>query len=79
MISYEDMAGEEHTEYQQLRTTVQAPVEITDEEKAKQEKEQKEQQTLSQWWVSLLVAIAFILIVLSVIVIARFSRMLKMK
>ena len=42
-------------------------------------KEQKEQQTLSQWWVSLLVAIAFILIVLSVIVIARFSRMLKMK
>ncbi len=79
VISYEDMAGEEHTEYQQLRTTVQAPVEITDEEKAKQEKEQKEQQTLSQWWVSLLVAIAFILIVLSVIVIARFSRMLKMK
>ena len=79
VISYEDMAGEEHTEYQQLRTTVQAPVEITDEEKAKKEKEQKEQQTLSQWWVSLLVAIAFILIVLSVIVIARFSRMLKMK
>jgi hypothetical protein len=29
--------------------------------------------------VSLLVAIAFILVVLSVIVIARFSRMLKMK
>ncbi len=79
VISYEDMAGEEHTEYQPLRTTVQAPVEITDEEKAKKEKEQKEQQTLSQWWVSLLVAIAFILIVLSVIVIARFSRMLKMK
>ena len=79
VVSYEDMAGEEHPEYQQLRTTVQAPVEITDEEKAKKEKEQKEQQTLSQWWVSLLVAIAFILIVLSVIVIARFSRMLKMK
>ena len=79
VISYEDMAGQEHTEYQQLHTTVQAPVEITDEEKAKKEKEQKEQQTLSQWWVSLLVSIAFILIVLSVIVIARFSRMLKMK
>jgi hypothetical protein len=79
MVSYEDMAGEEHTEFQSLRTTVQAPVVQTDEEKAKKEKEQKEQQTLSQWWVSLLVAIAFILIVLSVIVIARFSRMLKMK
>ena len=79
VISYEDMAGQEHTEYQQLRTTVQAPVEITDEEKAKKEKEQKEQQTLSQWWVSLLVAIAFILIILSAIVIARFTRMLKMK
>ena len=78
-ISYEDMAGQEHTEYQQLRTTIQAPVEITDEEKLKQEQEQKEQQTLSQWWVSLLVAIAFILILLSGIVIARFTRMLKMK
>ena len=78
-ISYEDMAGEEHTEYQQLRTTIQAPVEITDEEKLKQEKEQKEQQTLSQWWVSLLVSIAFILIILSVIVIAKFTRMLRMK
>ena len=79
VISYEDMAGQEHTEYQQLHTTVQAPVVQTDEEKAKKEKEQKEQLTLSQWWVSLLVSIAFILIVLSVIVIARFSRMLKMK
>ena len=79
VISYEDMAGEEHTEFQSLRATIQAPVQITDEEKARQEKEQKEQQTLSQWWVSLLVAVAFILIVLSVIVIARFSRMLKMK
>ena len=79
VVSYEDMAGREHTEYQQLRTTIQAPVEITDEEKEKQEKEQKEQQTLSQWWVSLLVAIAFILILLSGIVIARFTRMLRMK
>ena len=78
-ISYEDMAGEEHTEFQHLQTNIQAPVKITDEEKEKQEREQKEQQTLSQWWVSLLVAIAFILIILSVIVIARFTRMLKMK
>ena len=79
VVSYEDMAGQEHTEFQSLRTTIQAPVEITDEEKAKREKEQKEQQTLSQWWVSLLVSIAFILILLSLIVIARFTRMLKMK
>ena len=79
IVAYEDMAGREHTEYQSLRTTIQAPAVQTDEEKAKQEKEQKEQQTLSQWWVSLLVAIAFILVVLSIIVIARFSRMLKMK
>ena len=78
-VSYEDMAGEEHTEFQSLRTTIQAPKVVTDEEKEKQEKERKEQQTLSQWWVSLLVFIAFILIILSAIVIARFSRMLKMK
>jgi len=79
IISYEDMNGQEHTEFQSLQTNLLAPVQITDEEKEKQEREQKEQQTLSQWWVSLLVAIAFILIILSVIVIARFTRMLKMK
>ena len=38
-----------------------------------------EQQTLSQWWISLLVAIAIIVILVAIIVIARFSRLLRMK
>ena len=38
-----------------------------------------EQQTLSQWWISLLVAIAIIIVLIAVIVIARFSRLLRMK
>ena len=38
-----------------------------------------EQQTLSQWWISLLVAIAIIVILVTIIVIARFSRPLRLK
>lgn len=38
-----------------------------------------EQQTFSQWWISLLVAIAIIVILVAIIVIARFSRLLRMK
>lgn len=37
-----------------------------------------EQQTLSQWWISRLVAIA-IIILIAIIVIARFARMIRMK
>lgn len=78
-IAYEDVNGEQFTEYQSVKLTIQEPEKITDEEKARQEQEQKEQQTLSQWWISLLVAIAVIIILIAIIVIARFGRMLRMK
>ena len=78
-VHYENEAGEQQSLYQDLKSTILEPVEITDEEKVKQEQEQKEQQTLSQWWISLLVAIAVIVILIAIIVIARFARLLKMK
>jgi hypothetical protein len=78
-ISYEDVNGEQHMEDQSVKMTIAEPQKITDEEKLKQEKEQKEQQTLSQWWISLLVAIAVIIILIAVILIARFARMMRMK
>ena len=78
-LHYENENGEEQVLYQDLKGTILEPVKITDEEKERQLKEQKEQQTLSQWWVSLLVAIAIIVILVAVIVIARFSRLLRMK
>ncbi len=78
-ITYEDVNGEKQSIYQDVRMTISEPVKITDEEKVKQEQEQKEQQTLSQWWISLLVAIAVIIILIAVILIARFGRLLRMK
>lgn len=78
-VHYENEAGEELMIYQDLKSTIQEPVQITDEEKVKQEQEQKEQQTLSQWWISLLVAIAVIIILIAIILIARFARMMRMK
>ncbi len=78
-ITYEDVNGERQYQMQDLKMTITEPVKITDAEKERMEKEQKEQQTLSQWWVSLLVAIAIIVILVAIIVIARFSRLLRMK
>lgn len=78
-ISYEDEDGEWFVLTQDLDITIEEPKPITDEEKEKQEQEQKEQQTLSQWWVSLLIAIAAILVLLSLIIISKFTRMLKMR
>ncbi len=78
-LHYESEDGEEQMLYQDLKSTINEPVKITDEEKVKQEQEQKEQQTLSQWWISLLVAIAVIVILIAVILIARFARLLRMK
>lgn len=78
-ISYQDEQGEWYVLTQDLDITIEEPKPITDEEKEKQEAEQKEQQTLSQWWVSLLIAIAAILVLLSLIIISKFTRMLKMR
>lgn len=77
-LVYQDESGEVFLLTQNLDITIEEPKPITDEEKEKQEQEQKEQQTLSQWWVSLLIAIAAILVLVALIVIAKFSRMLKM-
>ncbi|MDO4564258.1 MAG: hypothetical protein Q4C04_01435 [Clostridia bacterium] len=78
-IYYEDENGEANAEYQNVSLEITAPIVITDEEQAKLEEEAREQRTLSQWWISLLVAIAAILVLVAGIVIARFTRMLKMK
>ena len=55
------------------------PVKITDVEKEKLEEEAKEQETLSQWWVSLLFGIAIIAVLVAVIIVGKFSRMMKLR
>ncbi|MCL2671925.1 MAG: hypothetical protein FWF10_07810 [Clostridiales bacterium] len=79
IISYTDATGQEYTEYLELSTSIAEPNIPTDEELEKQKQAQKEQQTLSQWWISLLIGIAIIAVLVSVIIIAKFSRMMKMK
>jgi hypothetical protein len=78
-ISYTDAAGQEYQDMVGVSTTILEPDLVTDAELEKQKQEQKEQQTLSQWWMSLLIGIAVIAILVSVIITTKFSRMMKMK
>ena len=78
-VRYEDKNGYEGRINQNVTSELIEPLKLTDEEKLRQEQEQKEQQTLSQWWISLLVAIALIVILVASILITRFARLMKMK
>lgn len=78
-ITYEDALGQQHEEYMDLSIELQEPVKITDVEKEQQEQEAREQETLSQWWVSLLFGIAIIAVLISIIIVGKFSRMMRMR
>ncbi len=78
-ISYEDADGQEYSEYLSVKMTIKEPVKQTDEEKERERQKVEEQNLLSQWWVSVLIGIAVICILIAVLVISRFTRMLKMK
>jgi hypothetical protein len=71
--------GEQFEKYANSQINIAAPIIVTDEEKAKQAQEAKEQQTVASWWVSLLIGFAAIAILVSVIIVSKFSRMMKMK
>jgi hypothetical protein len=79
VFSYEDANGEQYQESVEVKIEILEPVKETDEEKVKAEEEAKEQKALSQWWISLLFGLAIIAVLTSIIIIARFSRMMKMK
>uniref|UniRef100_UPI0040579924 COG1361 S-layer family protein n=1 Tax=Acetatifactor sp. TaxID=1872090 RepID=UPI0040579924 len=70
-ITYMDDNAEEHKEEMNFSTEIIQPVEDLEDA--------KEEQTAGQWWISILVAFAIIAIVVSVIVVTKFSRMIKMK
>ena len=78
-ITYTDDAGETYTEDVSFRTTILQPViegEPTEEELKAQEEEKK---SISQWWITILVAFAIIAIIITVIIVSKFARMMKMK
>ena len=78
-ITYEDADGNPHYEGGSLRIQINEPEVKTDAEKERERQKVEEQQTLSKWWVSVLIGIAVICILIAAIVIAKFMRMLKMK
>jgi len=79
VFTYEDAYGEQYQESVEVKIEILEPVKETDEEKVKAEEEAKEQKALSQWWISLLFGLAIIAVLSSIIIIARFSRMMKMR
>lgn len=78
-LRYEDAMGQEYWESIDLTMNLLEPVKITDVEQEKLEEEAKEQETLSQWWVSLLFGIAIIAVLVAVIIVGKFSRMMKLR
>ena len=78
-IIYTDDAGETYTEEVSFRTTILQPViegEPTEEELKAQEEEKK---SISQWWITILVSFAIIAIIVTIIIVGKFARMMKMK
>lgn len=79
VFTYEDASGEQYQESADVKIEILEPVKQTDEEKKKAEEEAQEQKSLSQWWISLLFGLAIIAVLTAMIIIAKFSRMLKMR
>ncbi len=79
VISYTDDAGEAHTVEQQLSTEIKQPVIAGEKTEAEKKAEEEQKRAMSQWWVSALVAFAIIAIVVALIVVGKFTRMMKMK
>ena len=69
-ITYMDDSGEEHKEEMEFSTEIIQPIE---------DSEDVEEQTAGQWWISVLVAFAIIAIVVSAIIVTKFSRIMRMK
>ena len=79
VISYTDDAGETHTVEQQLSTEIKQSVIAGEKTEAEKKAEEEQKRAMSQWWISALVAFAMIAIVVALIVVGKFTRMMKMK
>lgn len=79
VLTYEDESGEVKTVTTPVSCTITEPETTTDEDGERIAQEQKKQQTLSKWWISVLAAVAVIAILCSVIVVGKLARLAKMK
>lgn len=72
VITYTDDHGGKHTTEVSFTTEIIQPV-------SEEEENIEEQKTAGQWWISVLVAFAVIAIIVTVIVVTKFSRMMRMR
>lgn len=79
VLTYEDEDGAVKTSIIPVSCTITEPEKISDEDEERIAEEQKKQQTLSKWWISVLAAVAVIAILCSIIVVGKLARLAKMK
>ena len=78
-VTYTDDAGETHTAEQQLSTEIKQPVIAGEKTDAEKQAEEEQKRAMSQWWISALAAFAAIAIIVAVIVVSKFTRMMKVR
>lgn len=74
-VTYYDDAGRAYTAEQTFSTEIKQPVIEAD----KSQVEKEAAKPVIQWWVAAMVGLAAIAIIVAVIIISKFSRMLKMR
>ena len=78
-VTYTDDAGETHTAEQPLSTEIKQPVIAGEKTDAEKQAEEEQKRAMSQWWISALAAFAVIAIIVAVIVVSKFTRMMKVR
>lgn len=78
-VSYRDDQGVNHAEETQVSTEIKQPVIEGEKTEAEKEAEAEAKRAASQWWISVLVAFAAIAIIVAVIVVNKFTRLMRMK
>ena len=78
-ITYTDDAGEEYKIDMQFSTEILKPVIEGEETEAEKQAKEEEKKTVGQWWITVLVGFAIISITVAVIVVGKFSRMMRMR
>ena len=78
-VTYQDDQGIDHAEETQVSTEIKQPVIEGEKTEAQKQAEAEAKRAASQWWISVLVAFAAIAIIVAVIVVNKFTRMMRMK
>lgn len=79
IITYTDDFGDTHTVEQQVSTEIKQPVIEGEKTEAEKKAEEEAKRTAGQWWISVLAAFAIIAIIITVIIVSKFTRMMRIK